>query len=107
MEAKQPPIPRQQQTTLRRQILDLLAERPLTAREISMAVGIAEKQVLPHLEHIRRSLHRHHRTLKVIPPLCRQCGFAFHKRERLTRPSRCPVCRSEAIDPPRFTLDRA
>jgi hypothetical protein len=104
MKEQRPPIPRQQPTTLRRQILDLLAERTLTARDISMAVGIGEKQVLPHLEHIRRSLHRQHRTLKIIPSVCRQCGFVFHKRDRLTRPGKCPACRGEAIEPPRFTL---
>lgn len=32
------------------------------------------------------------------------CGFTFRKRERLSTPSRCPVCRSEEITETRYGI---
>ncbi|HJV65147.1 MAG TPA: transcriptional regulator [Geomonas sp.] len=73
----------------------------MTAREISGRVGIPEKEVLEHLEHIRAALHG---ALVVIPAECMGCGFLFRKRERLKGPGKCPVCRSERIAEPSFTV---
>jgi predicted Zn-ribbon and HTH transcriptional regulator len=36
--------------------------------------------------------------------VCRKCGFIFPKRERLTTPSRCPMCRQQSIQRPRFAV---
>lgn len=104
MEPKPPTVPREQRETVRRQVMDLLGERPLSAREISMAVGIAEKEVYPHLEHIRHTLQQERHRLLVTPAACKRCGFVFRKRERLTRPGKCPLCRSEAIAEPLFVI---
>ena len=98
---KQPVIPADRHDTLRHEIVSLLAEESLTAREISERVGIREKEVLEHLEHIKTALHG---GLVVIPALCMGCGFSFRKRERLKGPGRCPVCRSERIAEPRFSV---
>jgi transcriptional regulator len=99
--AKQPPTPADRPETLRQEIISLLSEERLTAREISGEVGIPEKEVLEHLEHIKIALHG---GLVVTPALCMQCGFSFKKRERLKRPGRCPVCRSEHLAEPRFSV---
>lgn len=104
MKEKLPPVPAGRTATLRQQILDLLSRHPMTAKEISMTVGIGEKQVFPHLEHIQRSLRRQNRSLQISPPTCRHCGFTFSKRDRLKKPGKCPVCRSETIDEPVFSL---
>jgi len=90
--------------TVRRRIMAELEEGPLSAREISGKVGISEKEVAGHLEHIRHTLHKTGRRLVVQPAECVKCGFIFEKRERLTRPSRCPVCRSESVHAPLFSL---
>jgi len=42
--------------------------------------------------------------LRILPAACRQCGFTFTKRQRLTPPSRCPVCRQQSLSRPRFAL---
>ena len=92
--------------TVRRLIITELEAGPLSARDISGLAGIPEKEVAGHLEHIRQSLHRAGGRLIVQPAECTACGFVFDKRERLTRPSRCPVCRSESIHAPLFSLSR-
>lgn len=99
--AKKPPIPPDRHDTVRQEIIALLAGETLTAKEISGEVGISEKEVLEHLEHVRIALHG---RLVVVPPLCLECGFSFRKRERLRKPGRCPVCRSERIVEPSFTV---
>ena len=76
----------------------------MSALELSGSVGIPEKEVAGHLEHIRHTLHRTGRRFVVQPAECASCGFVFEKRERLTRPSRCPVCRNESVHAPLFSL---
>lgn len=98
---KQPSVPADRPDTLRREIAAVLSEESLTAREISERVGIQEKEVLEHLEHIKLARHG---GLAMEPALCMACGFSFRKRERLKGPGRCPVCRSEHIAEPRFFL---
>lgn len=102
---KNPPIPAQRLATIRRQIVDQLAGTFLSAKEISAEVGIPEKEVAHHLEHIRHSLEAEGRHLRVIPSSCKTCGFVFKKRERPRRPGKCPVCRGEAIEPPQFGVE--
>jgi transcriptional regulator len=99
---KQPETPVDRHDTLRHEIISLISGESLTAREISERVGIPEKEVLEHLEHIKIALHG---ELLVVPALCMGCGFSFKKRERLKGPGRCPVCRSERIAEPHFSLD--
>jgi transcriptional regulator len=99
-----PRAPAEALDTVRHLIITELEEGPLSARDISGLVGIPEKEVAGHLEHIRQSLHRTGGRLVVQPAECTKCGFVFDKRERLTRPSRCPVCKSESLHAPQFSL---
>lgn len=98
---KQPTTPADRRETLRREIVSVLSEETMTAREISERVGIQERDVVDHLEHIRAALHG---RLVVTPAVCMGCGFSFTKRERLKGPGRCPVCRSEHIAEPSFSV---
>ena len=90
--------------TVRSALRQVLREGPLTARELSARVGIGEKEVFGHLEHIARSLRHSSERLRVEPAQCLACAFVFTERTRLTKPSKCPVCRSERMDPPRFVI---
>lgn len=101
---RQPVVPPRAEETVRRGMMELLQWEPLSARDLSGALHIPEKEVYGHLEHIRRSIHASGRQLEVTPAECRSCGFVFAKRERLTPPGRCPVCRSEAVFEPLFAL---
>jgi len=88
--------------TLRRQIMDELesTQEPLSIRELSQLLGISEKDILSHLEHIEKTLRNSKEKLLKKPSYCRKCGFEFGKRKDFKRPSRCPSCRSEYISPP-------
>jgi len=99
-----PRPPAESYDTVRRLIMAELEQGMFSARDLSGLVGIPEKEVAGHLEHIRQSLHRIGRRLIVQPAECAKCGFVFGKRERLTRPSRCPVCKSESLHAPLFSL---
>lgn len=90
--------------TVRRKILSLLSDRPLTARQISGLVGIPEKEVVVHLPHIQKTVGTLGGRLSVTPAECRQCGFVFRKRERPKKPGRCPICRGESISEPLFSF---
>lgn len=84
-------------------IIELIREQPLSARDISIEVRIAEREVYEHLEHIRLTIQPH-AFLEVTPADCRSCGFVFSKRDRLTPPGKCPVCRGESIEDPLFSI---
>jgi predicted Zn-ribbon and HTH transcriptional regulator len=98
------PRAEERKETVRAALREALRAGPVTARELSARVGVAEKQVARHLEHLGRSLKTAGERLQVEPPRCLECQFAFRKRDRLSRPSRCPLCRSEHLDPPRFAI---
>ena len=98
---KQPFVPADRPETVRHEIVAVLTGESLTAREISEQVRIQEREVLEHLEHIKLARHV---GLVVEPAICMACGFVFKKRERLKSPGRCPVCRSEHISQPRFSI---
>jgi len=94
--------------TVRRRIIDAVTGSMLTAKDISKAVGIREKEVLEHLPHILRTVNSSKEAVAarfvVQSSECVSCGFVFKKRDRLKTPSRCPVCRSEEITEMRFGI---
>lgn len=101
---RKPAVPRPAQETVRRAVMDLIRDEPLSARDISTRAHTPEKEVYGHLEHIRISIHASGAFLEITPAECRGCGFVFAKRDRLTSPGKCPVCRNEAIFEPLFAI---
>jgi predicted Zn-ribbon and HTH transcriptional regulator len=90
--------------TVRHDIIALLCGDPVSALEISGHVRIPEREVCSHLEHIRKTLRATGRRLVVVPAECGGCGFVFHKRDRLTKPGKCPVCGKGHIREPLFSV---
>jgi predicted Zn-ribbon and HTH transcriptional regulator len=90
-------------STPRQAMKELLAEQPRSSLELSQLLSLSEKEVLQHLAHVARApgpgWH-----FQIIPAVCKNCGFGFRNRDRLTRPSRCPVCQHQSISRPRFQL---
>jgi transcriptional regulator len=90
--------------TPRQAIRRLLAAAPHTAFELSALVHLPEKEVIPHLEHLARSLRGAGERLEIEPARCRDCGYVFRHRRRLARPSACPGCRSQHLSAPVFRV---
>jgi hypothetical protein len=99
-----PSEPEARAVTIRSALRATLLEGPLTARELSARVGIGEKEVAEHLEHLARSFRHSAEGLLVEPARCLACGFVFKERTRLARPSKCPACRSQRLRPARFQV---
>ncbi|MBN1883569.1 MAG: transcriptional regulator [Deltaproteobacteria bacterium] len=91
--------PKERGATIRREIIELMAFRPVTIRDISRAVGITEKDAAAHLEHALKSVNREGYAVEVDPACCRQCGFVFSGRKKTKKPSRCPECKEGSIEP--------
>lgn len=101
------PIPEERGATVRAALAARLREGPATARDLSAHVGIPERDVPAHLEHLERSLQARGERLAVQPAECAACGYAFKGRRRLTRPGRCPECAGERLEPPVFRIEPA
>ena len=94
--------------TPRQRIVELITETRLSTYQLAQMLGIRERQVEEHLTHVVKTIARD-KTRRFIldPAFCQDCNFIFRGRSRLTRPSRCPHCRSEAIAAPRYGIDLA
>jgi transcriptional regulator len=87
--------------TIRQQIIHLLHTKPMTAAGLARETGSTEKAIEGHLPHVAKSVGG---DFKIIPSECQECGFTFSKRDRSTRPTKCPKCRSEYISEPLFFI---
>jgi len=92
--------------TPRQALIAALTGTRRSSYELARMLGLSEKQIEAHLVHVVRSLAKDRsRRFLLEPSACQDCGFVFRDRTRLTRPSRCPRCRSEAISAPRFGVE--
>jgi len=101
---REPKIPPERYGTIRKEMIALLEGRILSAKDISADARISVREVYEHLDHIQRTLHKSGKEFVVFPSDCRKCGFVFKKRDRLTKPGKCPLCRSELITEPLFSI---
>lgn len=85
------------EASIRQQIMAILREEEMNAMEISQTVGVGEKEVAFHLEHIIRTLDKKGEKLIVNPYVCLGCGYHFKDRKSLKRPGRCPSCKGSHI----------
>jgi predicted Zn-ribbon and HTH transcriptional regulator len=93
--------------TTRQRIVELLTGSRLSSYQLAQLLGIPERQVEDHLVHVVKTVARDRdRRFILEPSACQDCGFLFHDRRKLTRPGRCPRCRSEHISAPRYGIGR-
>ena len=90
--------------TLRQRIIELLSQEPLDAVQLAQALGVREKELFDHLPHIARSVGARRGGLRMRPASCRNCGFEFKERRRLSPPGRCPRCGQSRIDGPWYYI---
>jgi predicted Zn-ribbon and HTH transcriptional regulator len=105
--ACEPFVPVERQETIRQKIVSVLEGNTLSAKNISAEVRVSEKEIYGHLEHIQRTMNKREHALIITPAECKKCGFVFRKRDRLTKPGKCPVCKSQLIQDPLFSIRKA
>jgi len=76
----------------------------MDARDLSQELGIQEKEIYSHLQHVARSMRAQKRKLVIQPSQCLQCGYVFEDRKRFTRPGRCPQCKRSHLQSPRYQI---
>lgn len=99
-----PRQPAERTHTVREAIAAELRAGTFSAHELSARVSVEEREVAAHLQHLERSLRHGGERLVVLPARCLKCSFVFAERERRTKPSRCPDCKSERIEAARFSI---
>ncbi|MFB6166218.1 MAG: transcriptional regulator [Haloarculaceae archaeon] len=90
--------------TTRQRIADRLRGEPLSAGAIARDFEIRANTAVSHVEHIAQSLDHADEQLLVAPPRCEDCGFTDFD-DLVNRPSRCPECKSEAVEEPVFRIE--
>lgn len=90
--------------TIRKQLIERLAEGPCGVRELSQELHQSEREIYDHLVHIERSLKAEGKRLVIDPPVCLGCGFVFEERRRPNPPGHCPRCKKTRIRRPRYFI---
>lgn len=90
--------------TTRQRIADHLRDEATPAGTLATEFEITTESALAHVKHIAQSLDAADEQLLVAPPECRDCGFSAFD-DPANRPSRCPECKSEALDEPVFKIE--
>ena len=83
----------------RKDLITLLLDNPLRLSEIARLYDVPLKEVADDVAHLRKTLKSSAYRLDVVPAECRNCGFIF-SAEKLSKPSKCPQCRSTWLDEP-------
>jgi predicted Zn-ribbon and HTH transcriptional regulator len=91
--------------TFRKHLLDLLSHEPRSvsalARELRMSRGDIEND----LQHAIRSARAQGHDVQIIPARCKACDFVFSE-DKLTKPSRCPMCKGTRLFEPTIRVTR-
>lgn len=87
----------------RKDLIPLLLGNPMSVSQVARLIGEKAGDIEADLSHLLKSL-KHTEYLAVIEPArCRKCSFEFDG-SKLTKPSKCPDCRSTWILEPRVAL---
>ena len=95
-----------EEETVRQRLVRWLSRSEYDFEQLRIAIELSARDLEDELRHVERSMRRQGRKLVVDGPRCRECGFGFPGRaaRHLHPPGRCPRCRSQRIDPPRFRI---
>ena len=92
--------------TRRQKIIKLLEERDCSVSELALMLEIrgkgSKKIILDDIKAIANVVKREGKVLLIQPAQCKKCGFIFKPEIRI--PGRCPKCKSEWIEEPRFKI---
>ena len=89
--------------TLRKELIALLTHQPRSVSAIARDLGLKRGDVEEDLRHAIRSAEAAGYRIIVLPARCRACGFTFDERQ-LSKPSKCPACRSTRLFEPQISI---
>jgi predicted Zn-ribbon and HTH transcriptional regulator len=89
--------------TRRRTLLDMLVT-PRTASSLARELGLRRGDIDEDLRHLIRSARAAGHRIVVEPARCKACGFTFGE-DKLTKPGKCPVCRSTWVFEPLIRIE--
>ena len=95
-------------STRREKIMELLMNTttPLSVDDIAQLLGESnKKKIIEDLQHIAKTVKRRFKGRKLVlyKAVCRKCGYVFGSEKNLN-PTKCPRCKSEWIDKPKFKI---
>ncbi len=101
-----PRVPAEASISGRQQLVALLELRAMDFDELREALRMSVRGLDEALGHVEKSLKHTGQELVVDPAVCSTCGFVFTGREQrhFHPPGRCPRCRGERIEAPRFSI---
>ena len=88
----------------RKRLIDMLLGHPMTVSQIAQLVDESPSRIVDDLNHLFRSLKHVEYKAVVEPARCRTCGFDFSE-VKLTKPSKCPECKSTWIQEPKIGIE--
>jgi len=88
----------------RKDLIPLLLDHPREVGELARTLGLRQRDMAGELEHLRHSLRNEPLRLVITPATCRKCGFTF-PADKLTKPGKCPKCRSTWIHEPLVAVE--
>jgi transcriptional regulator len=76
----------------------------MTARDLSKALHISEKDAYSHLPSIQKTIRHQGKEINITPCYCLNCGYEFKDRKSFKKPGKCPECRQSRIEPAVFEI---
>ena len=88
--------------TRRQEIIQILQESKQSAQQLANYFQTTLKEIVEDLEHIGKSIKP--KKLKIDAAYCKKCNFVFKERSKVSKPGKCPRCRSEWIEAQMFSI---
>jgi len=88
--------------TRRTWLKEELSKGFVSLQELAYSSGLDLKDLVEDFHHVKLSAEREGLRVEVKPPRCKGCGFVFE--ERVKKPSKCPRCRHERVEPAKFRI---
>ena len=73
--------------TIRQQVIRILQDGFFDVRQLSQELGIMEKEVYNHLEHIQLTLKSLNKKLVIKQASCLSCNYVFKDRKKQPLPA--------------------
>jgi len=90
----------------RRDLITLLTIQPRSVSSLARELGLGRGDVEDDLRHAFRSARAAGNRIMVEPARCRACGFTFGE-DKLSKPGKCPECRSTRLYEAQVWIERA